>query len=78
MVSAGRATVSHAIRIGRPAEMAEIGVEGLCTRDHEKHGAKRQQADVAVAQEKAHAVDGIERREHAGVLRHYARRRRQQ
>ena len=32
-----------------PAEMAEIGIERLGAGDHEEHGAKSEQPDIAVA-----------------------------
>jgi hypothetical protein len=57
--------VSHAILIGSPAEMTEVRVERLGAGDHEEHRATRQEPDIATAEEKAHAVKGIERREHA-------------
>jgi hypothetical protein len=50
--------------------MTEVRIERLGAGDHEEHRAKRQEPDIATAQEKAHAVKGIERREHAQILRH--------
>ena len=51
------------------AEMAEIGVERLGPGHHQEHGAERQQSDLAMADDEAHAVHRVERGEHARVLR---------
>ena len=69
MVSAGRHTVSQAVRIGPLPKMAEIGVERFRAGHHQKHGAERKQADIAVAQQEAGAVKRIERREHGRIER---------
>ena len=54
--------------LDRPAaEMAEVGVERLRPGDREKHRAERDQADHAVAGEKADAVERIDRGEHARI-----------
>ena len=51
------------------AEMAEIGIERLAAGDGQKHRAERDQADVAVIEQKLDAVERIDGGEHRGSSR---------
>ena len=48
--------------------MAKIGIEGLGAGHREEHRAERHKSDHAVAEKKAHAVNRIERPEHARIF----------
>ena len=54
---------------GRPAEVAQIRVEGFATRDHEEDAAHDDERHFAVMGQEVNGLQRIERCQHAGILR---------